>query len=155
MAAKVFLESDAARKRALQERLAAELPAWFGKAEANAAYAAQAEVLDGFVAEFDGVGCGLLLLKNHGSKSAEIYWMAVAPAFHRRGVGHALVDAAAGACRQSGRKYLFVATLHPDDPYEPYQGTRRFYESMRFVYVLEEQTPADPDNPLAYYLRDL
>jgi GNAT superfamily N-acetyltransferase len=76
--------------------------------------------------------------------------MAVTPARHRQGVGRALVRAASEAARAGGTKYLFVATLHPDDPYEPYRRTREFYESMGFVYVLEEQFPADPNNPIAY-----
>ena len=155
MATRVFLEANAARKRALQEHLAALLPEWFGKAEANEKYAAQAEVLDGYVAEIEGVRRGLLLLKKHSPTSAEIYWMGVDPACHRYGLGRHLVDAAADACRKAGMKYLFVATLHPNDPYEPYQRTRKFYEAMRFAYVLEEQSPADPESPLAYYLRDL
>ncbi len=71
------------------------------------------------------------------------------------GVGAALVEAAAAEATRRGVKYLFVATLHPDDPYEPYQRTRRFYEALGFAYVLEEQFPADPENPLAYYLREL
>jgi hypothetical protein len=52
-------------------------------------------------------------------------------------------------------KYFFVATLHPDDPYEPFQRTRRFYEAMGFYYVLKEQFPSDPSNPGAYYLKPL
>jgi hypothetical protein len=54
-----------------------------------------------------------------------------------------------------GVRYLFVATLHPNVPYEPYWRTRRFYEAMGFVYVLEEQFPANPENPIAYYLKQL
>ena len=155
MATSVFLETDAGRKRALQQRLAALLPEWFGKPEANAEYADQAEVLDGYVAEVNGVRRGLVLLKRHSPKSAEVYWMGVDPGVHRLGIGRALIDTVTEACRQSGVKYLFVATLHPDDLYEPYQRTRKFYAAMQFEYVLEEQSPADPENPIAYYLREL
>jgi hypothetical protein len=56
---------------------------------------------------------------------------------------------------QRGVKYLFVATLHPNVEYEPYLRTRRFYEAMGFVYAHAEHFPADPENPLAYYLRQL
>ena len=48
-----------------------------------------------------------------------------------------------------------MATLHPTHPYEPYRRTRLFYEAMGFVYVLEEQFPADPENPIGYYLKQL
>jgi hypothetical protein len=52
-------------------------------------------------------------------------------------------------------KYLFVGTLHPDDPYEPYRRTRDFYQAIGFAYVLEEQFPADPNNPIACYMKEI
>jgi GNAT superfamily N-acetyltransferase len=152
---RIFLDTDAVRKRELQRHLTALLPEWFGVAEANAAYARMAESLDGFVAQVDGHGCGLLLTEKHGARSVEIAWMGVEPMRHRTGIGRALLDAALEHARKAGTKFAFVATLHPDDPYEPYARTRRFYESMGFEYVLKEQFPADPANPLAYYLKIL
>ena len=152
---KVFLEADPVRKRELQERLTAGLPEWFGQPKSNAKYAMQAEILDGFVAERQAVRCGLLLLKYCSPISAEVYWMGVDRTWHRSGVGRALVQAAVEAARSRGARYLFVATLHPDDPSPPYLQTRRFYEAMGFAYVLEEQFPADPENPIACYLKQL
>jgi N-acetylglutamate synthase-like GNAT family acetyltransferase len=155
MTVNVSLESSPVRKRELQERLTAMLPSWFGRPESNAKYALQAEVLDGYVAESHGVRCGLLLLKWSGSVSAEVYWMAVDPACHRSGVGRALMETAIEGARQRGVRYVFVLSLHPDAPYESYQRTRRFYEAMGFVYVLDEHVPDDPECPLAYYLKQL
>jgi GNAT superfamily N-acetyltransferase len=151
----VFVETDRDRKRQLQMRLTAQLPEWFGKPASNAEYAKHAEVLDGYVAEVDRDLCGLLLLKRTSLISAEIYWMAITPARHRQGLGRALVGAASEAAREGGAKYLFVATLHPDDSYEPYRRTREFYQAMGFTYVLEEQFPADPNNPIAYYMKEV
>ena len=73
------------RKRELQERLTAELPQWFGQPASNANYARLAEVLDGYIAESYGASHGLLLLKYHSQTSAEVYWMGVDPAWHRKG----------------------------------------------------------------------
>jgi hypothetical protein len=56
---------------------------------------------------------------------------------------------------QEGQNIFFVGTLHPDDPYEPYRRTREFYQAMGFAYVLEEQFPADPNNPIAYYMKEI
>ena len=151
----VHREADPRLKRELQEQLTRLLPEWFGKAESNAHYAAQAEVLDGYVAEADGVRRGLLLLGNHSPRSAEVHWMGVDPALHRSGIGKALIDAAAIGAKASGVKWLFVATLHPRVAYEPYQRTRKFYEAQGFEYVLEEQFPADPGNPIGWFLRAL
>jgi GNAT superfamily N-acetyltransferase len=151
----VFLEIDPDRKRQLQMQLTAQLPEWFGQPDSNAKYARRAEVLESYVAAVGGDPCGLLLLKRTSPISAEIYWMAVTPARHRQGIGRALVRAASEAARSSGAKYLFVATLHPDDPYEPYARTREFYRSIGFAYVLEEQFAANPNNRLAYYMKEL
>jgi ribosomal protein S18 acetylase RimI-like enzyme len=151
----VFLEPNPTRKRGLQQHLTAMLPGWFGKPDANAKYALQAELLDGYVAQSEGVPRGLLLLKRSSPTGAEIYWMAVDPGCHRLGIGRALIEAAVEALRSGGVRYLFVATLHPAIPYEPYERTRRFYEAMGFEYVLEEQFPTDPGSPLGYYLKQL
>jgi GNAT superfamily N-acetyltransferase len=155
MNASVKRESYATRKREIQQRLTRLLPEWFGKESANTHYTEMASVLDGYVAEVDGIPRGLLLLKWVSPASAEIYWMGVEPSFHRHGIGRGLVDMAAADARERGRKYLSVATLHPDVAYEPYQRTRRFYEELGFELVLDEQFPADPGNPLAFYLKDL
>ena len=155
MAISVKRESYPTRKREIQQRLTRLLPEWFGKDSANSHYAERAGVLDGYVAEVDGIPRGLLLLKWVSPASAEIYWMGVEPTHHRHGIGRALVEMAVKDTRESGRKYLTVATLHPDVAYEPYQRTRRFYEGLGFELVLDEQFPADPGNPLAFYLKDL
>jgi ribosomal protein S18 acetylase RimI-like enzyme len=155
MQARVFLEPAPRPKRELQEQLTKMLPEWFGQPVSNAKYAQQAELLDGYVAELEGERIGLLLLKQSSPTSAEIYWMGIYPAHHRSGIGRTLIDTAIRDARARGVKYLFVVTLHPNDTYEPYQRTRRFYEAMGFSYVLEEQFPADPENPSATYLRQI
>ena len=155
MPIEVTLNQSPVRKRELQEQLTALLPQWFGKPDSNAAYAKQAEVLDGYIAMSEGAARGLLLLKQTSPISAEIFWMGVDPRHHRAGIGRALIDRACTDARSTKTKYLFVATLHPDDPYEPYQRTRRFYEAQGFRFVLEEQFPADAENPLAYYIKEL
>lgn len=147
MTLSIALEPDPQRKRQLQERLTAQLPEWFGQPAANRAYAAQAEVLPGYVACLGGTARGLLLLKTHSDVSAEIVWLGVDPVCHRAGIGRALVDAVSDSAR-----FLFVQTLHPEAAYEPYRRTRLFYESLGFRYVLEAPS-ADPDNPLALYLK--
>ena len=150
----VSLETNPTRKRETQERLTALLPEWFGQSEPNLKYAEQAEVLPGYVARIAGEPKGLLLLKKQSPISAEVYWVGVDPAYHRSGIGRALVEAASDAARLDGAKFLFVATLHPNATCELYQRTRRFYEALGFQYVLEEQFPHEK-NPLAYYMKPL
>ena len=154
MAVSISLETDARLKRQMQEQLTARLPEWFGQPESNRQYAAQAELLPGYIARVDGVPKGMLLLKKHSGISAEIYWLVVDRDCHRAGLGRALVEVGCEKAQAEGAKFLFVYTLHPDAEYEPYRRTRLFYEAVGFHYVLEEQF-ADKANPLALYMKGL
>jgi len=94
-------------------------------------------------------------LKYHGQMSAEVYWMGVDPTCHRKGLGRIQMKLAIQDVRKRGMKFMFVATLHPDVEYEPFLRTRCFYEAMGFGYAHAEHFSADPENPIAYYLRQL
>jgi ribosomal protein S18 acetylase RimI-like enzyme len=155
MAFEIVREPDPHLRRALIEALTARLPQWFGRPDSNRHYARQAERLEGWVARRGGQGIGLLLMKRHGAVGGEIYWLGVDPDYHRAGVGRTLVERVERQLRENGTKFLFVSTLHPDDPYEPYQRTRRFYEAMGFEFAMSMDHGANEpgDNRLACYLK--
>jgi ribosomal protein S18 acetylase RimI-like enzyme len=150
-------ERDGALKRRIVEALTARLPEWFAQGEANRHYARQAETLEAWVVGYDERAVGLLLLKRHSDLSAEIYWLGVDPEYHRRGIGRALIGAVERRLRDEKAKFLFVMTLHPDDPYEPYRRTRAFYERMGFELglSLEHRQAGPSSDPLAHYLKIL
>jgi GNAT superfamily N-acetyltransferase len=152
----VRAEPNPEKRRALQESLTALLPKWFGRAESNCHYAEQAELLPGWVAQLHGRDRGLLLVKRHGTWSAEIYWMAVDPTCHRHGVGTALVDTVAAEMRGERRKLLFAFTLAPDSRNEHYARTRKFYESRGFFLAVTDhgaEALGDGGHPMAYYVK--
>ncbi len=153
----VTLEASPAIKRQILETLTARLPQWFGQAEPNRHYARQAESLEGWVARVGGEPAGLLLLKEHGPARAEIYWLGVDPDFHRHGVGRTLVQTVERRLEETGVRFLFLMTLHPDVEYEPYRRTRTFYESLGFAFALStNRGPVGPSaDPLAYYVKAL
>ena len=150
-------EKDPGLRRRIVESLTARLPEWFGQAQSNRHYAEQAEKLEAWVARLGGEAVGLLLLKRHSTASAEIYWLGVDTQHHRQGLGRALLSAVEDRLKQERIKFLFVMTLHPDDPYEPYRRTRAFYESMGFELALSapQGLTGPTSNPLAYYLKPL
>jgi ribosomal protein S18 acetylase RimI-like enzyme len=148
MGVSIAREEDPAASRRLLEALTARLPEWFAQPESNRHYAEQSEILEAWTARIEGSAQGLLLLKRHSAISAEIYWLAVDPDHHRQGIGRALIGMIESRLRQERLRYLFVTTLHPDDPYEPYRRTRAFYERLGFELVMSREL-------LAYYLKSL
>jgi ribosomal protein S18 acetylase RimI-like enzyme len=148
MGVSIAREENPAASRRLLETLTTRLPEWFAQPDSNRHYAEQAETLEAWVARLDDSARGLLLLKRHGAVGAEIYWLGVDPDHHRQGIGKALVGVIENRLRQERVKYLVVTTLHPDDPYEPYRGTRAFYERLGFELLMSR-------DPLAYYLKPL
>jgi len=72
--------------------------------------------------------------------------MGVLPAWHRRGIGRALVERAASYARAEGFTLLHVKTLAPSDPDPGYAATRRFYEAMCFVPLEELPQVWGPEN---------
>jgi GNAT superfamily N-acetyltransferase len=148
-------EKDPALRRRILETLTARLPEWFAQAKSNRHYAEQAEILEAWVARIDGRPGGLLLLKRHSAVSAEICWLGVDPDHHRQGIGRALIGAVEHRLKEEKIGFLFVMTLHPEDPYEPYRRTRLFYERMGFALALScgQALARSSSDPLAYYLK--
>jgi GNAT superfamily N-acetyltransferase len=124
-----------------------ELPEWFGLPESNAAYAQLAEAGPAWIASTEGDDVGLMVLKRHFEATLEIELIAVRPARHRGGAGHALVERALAQARSEGRRFLTVKTRGPSLPYEPYERTRAFYLGMGFAPLEEFIEIWGPENP--------
>ncbi|MEV4067322.1 GNAT family N-acetyltransferase [Nonomuraea dietziae] len=130
-------------------RLLGQLPSWFGIPESNAEYVESAARLPGLVARPDTAdteAIGVLLHRRHFVEAAEIHLMAVAPSWHRRGVGRALVNVLASNVSTDGCQMLQVKTLGAAHPDVGYARTRAFYRSVGFL-PLEETADLWPGNP--------
>jgi hypothetical protein len=63
----ISLETDRFTKRRVQEHLSVLLPEWFAQSDSNSKYAAQSEILPGYIARIAGEPRGLLLYKQHSA----------------------------------------------------------------------------------------
>lgn len=145
----VEVELPADRSR-LCARVLRDLPEWFGIEEATAAYIRDVADLLTF-----GVGDdGILSVKSHNPRAAEVYVMGIRRERHRQGLGTALLHAAEAHLRSRGVEYLQVKTLGPSDSDEGYAATRAFYEARGFV-PLEELHDLWEHNPCLLLVKRL
>lgn len=126
------------------------LPQWFGIEEATQRYIQSADTHPTLLALETAparLPVGFLTLWHHSADAAEVYVMGVLPAYHRRGVGRALLGAAEDHLRGQGIAFLQVKTLSPRHPDPGYQKTRAFYHAMGFRLLEEFPDLWGPQNP--------
>jgi GNAT superfamily N-acetyltransferase len=127
-------------------RLLDQLPAWFGRPEANAAYVRSASELPAVVARTGEQTIGGLLYRRHFPQAAEIHLMAISPEWHRQGIGKAMIHRLVSDLRLDGCQVLQVKTLGASHPDKHYAITRAFYLSVGFL-PLEEIATIWPGSP--------
>ena len=132
------------------------LPEWFGIPPSIDAYVSAADGLP-MLACFEPAGdvVGFVSVKTRTPAAAEVYVMGVKRGWHRRGIGCALIEAAAQLARCRGARFLTVRTLSPSNPDPNYAATRLFYEAMGFVPIEEFPTLWSVENPCLLMLRPL
>jgi GNAT superfamily N-acetyltransferase len=131
------------------------LPAWFGIPEANADYVRTAETHSGVVAGVGGDDVGIATIKHHSPYAAEIYLMAVKPAYHRHGIGRLMVHRIEERLRAEGVEFVQVKTLSPAHPDEGYAKTRAFWLACGFRPLEEFPTLWDPSNPALQLIKSV
>ena len=142
-------------KADLCEPVLRSLPAWFGIEEANQHYLEAIQQLPTFLALEEQQVVGFFTLMQHYPIAAEIYVTGVLPQYHRRGVGHAMLDAAEGYLREQGVQFLQVKTLSESHPDEGYAKTRAFYRAVGFHPLEEFKTLWGEANPCLLLIKNL
>lgn len=154
----IRLLEDPAEKRAVTRLVLEDLPEWFGIPEAREAYIAESAACP----FLDGTPAGFCYLQETGKDTAEVAAMGVRRAFHRQGIGRALLQRVKAAARAKGYSFLQVKTVQMGR-YAAYDRTNRFYLAMGFrefevfpdlwdkwnpcqVYVMALRAPADEEN---------
>lgn len=107
-----------------------------------------------FIAAYDeGKAVGFAVLKIHNSFTADIYNLGVLKEYHRKRIGHRLIETCEKYCVDHKYKFLTVKTLDESAVYEPYNATRAFYKKEGF-YPLEVFTTFwDEDNPCLFLVK--
>ena len=123
------------------------LPRWFGIPEANQNYIEMADALPGVIAAVDDDEVGITTIKHHSQYAAEVYLMAVKPAFHRRGVGRLMLQRVERVLAAEGVEFLQVKTLSAAIVDKGYAKTRAFWLASGFRPLEEFPTLWDPSNP--------
>jgi GNAT superfamily N-acetyltransferase len=137
--------ADAADKARLCAELIAELPMWFGRADANARYIDGIAEREAFAAILEGRPRGLIAVEIHFDVTCNVWWLGVSPGVHRRGLGRALIERIAVDAAQRGCRYLAVETMAPAAGSPEYDATRLFYAALGFTpFVAFEPEPGDP-----------
>ena len=139
------------------ERLLRSLPEWFGIEHSLLDYVEDSRHLPTYVVcERDGGAIvGILLIKSHFPTAAEVHLMAVDRAWHRRGVGRALLRAAEEDLGKDGVRFLQVKTLSHSRDDENYERTRQFYLAQDFSPLEEFPDLWEPGNPALQLIKSL
>jgi ribosomal protein S18 acetylase RimI-like enzyme len=132
------------------------LPEWFGIPASVESYVAAADALP-MLACFDPVGevVGFISVKTHTDFAAEVYVMGVKRAWHRHGIGRALIEAVVELAISQGIRFLTVKTLSSSNDDANYARTRLFYEAVGFLPIEEFPTLWGPENPCIFMLRSI
>jgi GNAT superfamily N-acetyltransferase len=137
------------------EQILWSLPTWFGIEAANQDFIRSLRYLPTFVARLQKCVVGFIALKPHNPGSIEVHVMAVAPDYHRQGIGRALLCRAEEWARAHGYRWLHVKTLGPSIPDSGYEQTRRFYLEMGFDPLFETVHLWGPENPALILVKRL
>lgn len=155
-AATARIESVPAGKGYICREVLTDLPAWFGIPEAVEAYVdASVEMPMVICLAPDGSPIGFASLKIQTSFAVEIHVMGIKHAWHRRGIGRALIDEAGQLAIGRGAQFLTVKTIAPSKSDPNYAATRKFYEAVGFMPVEEFPTLWGKDNPCLLMLLPL
>lgn len=127
-------------------RLLTQLPAWFGVPEANDAYVSSARDLPALVAQAGGQTVGVLLYRRHFPEAAEIHLMAIAPEWHRQGIGTAMIRSLVAHLRRDACQVLQVkpsAQATPTPTTQPQEPST----SQRASSPWRSSQPSGPTTP--------
>ena len=152
---KIIKTHDSNLKSEICESILRSLPLWFGLEPAIVNYIKDVKAMDTWIAYDGDVPIGFISIHKHFERSAEIHAMGVLSEYHRKGIGHGLLNAAETDLRNSGVKFLTVKTLSESRENKEYAQTRKFYLKTGFTPLEEFKTLWDEHNPCLFMAKAL
>lgn len=131
------------------------LPRWFGIESAIVDYVNDVQPMETWAVYENDTAIGFASINKHFANSAEVHVMGFMENFHRRGLGHQLLEVIEADLRSRGFKFLTVKTLSESRPNREYDQTRAFYLKAGFTPLEEFKTLWGEDNPCLLLLKSL
>lgn len=148
--------NDSEKKFSYTKEVLEKLPDWFGNEQANYEYAEGAKECPYWAAvDVEGKCVGFFAVKVHYSYTGDIYVCGVLPEYHRNGIGKKLYKEVEKFLTENNCKYVIVKTLSETANYEPYDKTRKFYESVGFESLITLTEMWDEENPCLIMIKKL
>lgn len=146
---------DEQQKSSIAESILRALPEWFGIESSIIEYVDGVVPTD-FYAAYDGEDpVGFLSITSHNPHTSEVYVMGILEAFHRLGIGSALLHEAEEDLKKAGVRFLMVKTLGISHPDAHYARTREFYAESGFYPLEEIREIWGPTNPCLIMVKAL
>ena len=151
-----IVEINEKDQKSFQTRTVLEnLPEWFGNKEALDGYVEKVREYPYWAVYDEYNQCiGFFSVKMHYQHTGEIFVCGVLPDYHNKGIGKALYITAESYLLQHGCKYIIVKTLSDIVDFEPYEKTRKFYESVGFVPLITLTEMWDEENPCLIMIKE-
>ena len=131
------------------------LPLWFGIEAAIVDYVNDVQSMETWAVHEGDFAIGFASINKHFSKSAEIHVMGIRQEFHRKGIGHQLIEAIERDLGSHGFQFLTVKTLSDSRPNKEYDQTRNFYLKSGFTQLEEFKTLWGEANPCLLLVKNL
>jgi len=131
------------------------LPDWFGIEDSIVAYVETMQNYPILKALKGDDIIGFASVKKHNASAAEIYVMAVLPAYHRLGIGREIMSAVETRLRAVNIEFLQVKTLDASRENEAYTKTRLFYTKQGFTPLEVFPDLWDKNNPCVQMVKAL
>lgn len=152
---KIDIVDEEVIKSEITDTILRSLPDWFGIESAIVDYVRNVKPMIFWKVTIGSQPVGLMAVKKHFDKSAEIFVMGIQKEFHRYGIGRRLVGEAEKFLKKQNVEFLQVKTLSPAHPDKNYALTRKFYLSLGFEPLEELKTLWGEHNPCLLMVKSL